>query len=192
MLVQHGLASLGLARLFHRVEHDPDQHVEHDERRDQDEADEVDPRPGMDVHPLVHVVREVLERQHHEQRQHRAADVAPVLRDRVGEHQPADHPVDEEDRRGDSRHREERRHGPPDAEQEDPEVGQQAYDAHQACEPREPQERRVLADAGNEHRADHDEIEDVPAAAEEVPRPDPVGEDAEDELDDEDRRSRGR
>ena len=49
----------------------------------------------------------------------------------------------------------------------------------------QPQERRRLPNAREEGDRDDDEVEDVPAVAEEVPRPAPVGADAERELDDE-------
>jgi hypothetical protein len=45
------LAPLDLAGFLHRVEDDPDQDVEDDEGRDQDEADEEDPGPSQPTIP---------------------------------------------------------------------------------------------------------------------------------------------
>ena len=47
---------------------------------------------GMDLHPGVHELREILERQHHEEGQHRL-DIPQLLRQLVAEELPADHPV---------------------------------------------------------------------------------------------------
>ena len=181
----HRASPLGLARLLHRVQDDPDQDVDHDERGDHHEADEVHPRPRVHGHPCVHVDREVLEREHDEERQHRPADVPPLLGELVAEQRPAHHPVDEEEHSGREPDREERRNAPPDARQQHAEVGEQADDPDDACQAREAQERRGLPDARDEGDRDDDEVEDVPAVAEEVPRPSPVGPDAEAELDDE-------
>jgi hypothetical protein len=74
-----------LSRLLHRVQDDPDQDVDDDEDRDQDEGHEVDPRPLVHFHPGLHVTREVLEREQHEEAQHGSADVAPVSRQLLGE-----------------------------------------------------------------------------------------------------------
>ena len=129
---------------------------------------------------------EVLEREHHEEREHRPPDVPPLLGKLVAEPDPPDHPVDEEDHRRHGADRRERRHAAPDAEQQDAQVRQQADDAHDAEQAEQAQKRRVLADPGNEHGQDHDEVEDVPAVAEERERTRPVRRHADGELDDED------
>ena len=175
-----------LACLLHRVEHDADEDVQHDERGDEDEAHEVQPRPRLDRHGGIHVHREVLEREHHEQREHRAADVAPFARKLVTEPDPPDHPVDEEDHRRHRADRRERRHASPDPEEKHAQVRQQPDDPHHSQKPEQAQERRVLADPRDEHREDHHEVEDVPAVSEELERTWPVRRHPDEELDDED------
>ena len=61
-----------------------------------------------------------------------------------------------------------------------------ANDPHHSREAREPQQRRVLAEGGYEGRADHDQVEHVPAAAEEVLRAAAVRGEAEQQLGHED------
>ena len=140
----------------------------------------------MHLHPGVHVDGEVLERQHHEEREHRAADVPPVLRQLVVEERPADHAVDEQQHRGREADREERRDAPPDAREKHAEVGEETHDSDDACEPGETKQRRGLADAGDERDGDHDEVEHVPAAAEELQGATSVGADPDRKLDHED------
>ena len=91
-----GAGELHLARLVQRVDDHADQDVQQQERRHQHERDVVDERPLRDLEALVDHVRQALQREQHEQGEHRVADVAPVLGELVAERQPADHAVDEQ------------------------------------------------------------------------------------------------
>jgi hypothetical protein len=74
----------------------------------------------------------------------------------------------------------------PDRDRQHAQVGQQAHDPQDAAQAQEPQERRVLAQSGRERGEDHDEVKDVPAAAEELRRCRPEGRQPDRELDEED------
>ena len=65
-------------------------------------------------------------------------------------------------------------------------VRQHAEDAHDPKQPHQAQQRRALAHARKERSRDDDEVEDVPAVAEEVLRTTAVRGDAEEQFDDED------
>ena len=109
-----------------------------------------------------------------------------MRRDLVREQDPAEHAVDEQDRRGHCRDRQQGRHRTPDAEQQDAQIGQQAEHADDTQEPQDPQQRRVLAHARDEHGPDDDEVEDIPAVAEERERTGPAGDEPQQELHHED------
>ena len=113
-------------------------------------------------------------------------DVAPVLGILLVEEDPADHAVDVHEHQRQDREAQDRRDRADQRLEEDAEVGQDGDDSHHPQEADDPQERRVLADAGHERQRDHDEVEDVPAVLEEVLRPRAERGDADDQLDDED------
>ena len=161
----------------------------------QDVGDVEQQRPVRELLAARDVHREVLERQQHEHRHHRLADVLEVGRVVVVEDDPADHPVDVDEQQRDRRQARDAGDRAADRDGEHAQVGQQPDRAHDPQQPHEPQQRRVLAHARHEARRDDDEVEDVPAAAEEVARAVGEGGHAQDELDDEepedDRRWRG-
>ena len=181
-----GVGGILLAGSFHRADDDADQQVEHDERGQQDVGHEEDDGVRADGLRLGEVGGEVLQGEEDEQGQHRPADRAPGLGQCGAEERPADHPVDEQQQDREDDHAEQRRDGLHDRQEQDPGVREVAHEAHDPRQPQEPQQLRLLAHAGNEDGTDDHEIEDVPAAPEEVGGVAAVRGEPQDQLDDED------
>ena len=174
------------ARPLHCVDHDPDQDVDDQEPRDQHVADEVDPRPGVDLHPGPHVAGPLLERQHHEQVQHRVAEVPPAAWILGVKEQPSHHPVQVDEKHREHGHAPDRRQAANHPPQQHPHVGEHADDPDDPQEADEPQQSRVLSQARHERGRDDDEVEHVPPVAEEVLGTTSVGGDPDRELHQED------
>ena len=182
---QRALRAVQLDRpgLLHRVDDDPDEQVEDQKRRDQDVGDVEQQRPVRELLAALDVDGEVLERQQHEHRHHRLADVLEVGGVVVVEDDPADHPVDVDEQQGDRGQARDARDRPADRDGQHAQVRQQPNRAHDAQQSHQPQQRGVLADARHEARRDDDEVEDVPAAADELARAVGEGGHAQGELD---------
>jgi hypothetical protein len=110
-----------------------------------------------------------------------------VLRLFLTEELPADHPVDEEDERGQDRHAPERREAAPDCRDQDADIGEQMDDPDDPGEPGKPEDGRVLPHDRREREPDGEEVEDVPAVVEEPPWSRQVGGDPQQDLDHQER-----